>query len=608
MRPLRILNKLTFEPRREPGRRRIPWRPLGRTLALLAALAALQPAPAAAATGKLYALGGTAPSGSVWIGTHLWVSDRALGFCRLDDLGQDGALAINESTCSTDATWPGQPTYDPPPADGSDWRHFVYVPDSWPGSQGVWRLELDPVSETVTDAVLMAPGRALAIPGATATALGPDGELFVGSSLSGTIVRIIGRRLHPLEQRLQAVGKTSDGAGIAGLVHVGSTLYLAERSAVTKLGPVGNCTGRCTAAATPIVSSGRPTALVGGPGGLILADTDESGGATRVLRYRVDGTAAPVVYATAAVDGTLFTRVWGLAHDAAGNLFVGDDAGDGVQETRARIWRVGAGQPPVADSPPRPSLWQGAGVFVEVAGDVPVTLLAEQLRANGFRWVAVMTHHGTETRNEDTLANGWLKNFRAAGLRVGSWGYNQQQPEEEAALAAELVQRFGLEFHIANAEIEYKCSGDDGLCSGDIPAAAERFGRSARFARTFRELLPDLPGAVSTYGRVDMANLDWAAWRAGRFELLCQAYLNEREMDDPVLCAEGAMHEHWDLSEVHPTIGAYQGQAGRVAVEEYVARLRGAGVLGFSVYLSHHLTDEQYATFGEAIARLRIAR
>jgi hypothetical protein len=258
-------------------------------------------------------------------------------------------------------------------------------------------------------------------------------------------------------------------------------------------------------------------------------------------------------------------------------------------------------------APAATTLWDGAGVFVHIAGDVSATLLAETLRENGFRWVAVMTHHGLERLNEAALAGGWLDDLRSAGLRVGGWGYNQTEPEAEAALAAELVQRFGLEFHIANAELEYKCSGDDGLCSGDIEPAAERFGRSGRFVRAFRGVLPALPAAVSTYGRVDMANLDWGAWRAGGFHLLPQSYLNERNMDDPVLSVGGAVQERWALSAVHPTIGAYDGDAGEILIDEYVARLKKAGTTGFSVYLAHHVADEEYDVLGDAIETLGIA-
>lgn len=258
-------------------------------------------------------------------------------------------------------------------------------------------------------------------------------------------------------------------------------------------------------------------------------------------------------------------------------------------------------------APEATSLWEGAGVFVHIAGDISAALLARTLRENGFSWVAVMTHHGLELHNEDALERGWLKELRAAGLRVGGWGYNQTEPEAEAALAAELVERFGLDFHIANAELEYKCSGDDGLCSGAIDPAAERFGRSGRFVRAFRAVLPELPAAVSTYGRVDLANLDWAAWRAGGFHLLPQSYLNERHMDDPVLSAGGAVQERWALSAVHPTIGAYDGQAGEILIDEYVARLEEAGTTGFSVYLAHHIADEEYEELGEAIETRGIA-
>lgn len=151
-------------------------------------------------TAELYAAGVTAPAGQVWIGTHLWLSDQKRGFCRLDDREADGTHRIDASTCLTSASSPGQPTYDRPAPGARDGRHLVYVPDAASPGRGVVRLELDPAGQTIVDAVTTGRGTALARLGATASALGPDGNLYVATLESGLIVRVTNPRSLPRHQ------------------------------------------------------------------------------------------------------------------------------------------------------------------------------------------------------------------------------------------------------------------------------------------------------------------------------------------------------------------------------------------------------------------------
>src|SRR5262245_32315660 len=131
------------------------------------------------------------------------------------------------------------------------------------------------------------------------------------------------------------------------------------------------------------------------------------------------------------------------------------------------------------------SVWSGAGAFVMNEGNIDPKTLASQLKANGFRWAAFLLHDGLTT---DPIDAAWIQRFRAASggtVLLGGWGVNREHPEAEAALAAQLVDRYDLPFYIANAELEYKYSGDDGY-------SAERFGRSRRFVEAFRARKPGL--------------------------------------------------------------------------------------------------------------------
>ena len=128
--------------------------------------------------------------------------------------------------------------------------------------------------------------------------------------------------------------------------------------------------------------------------------------------------------------------------------------------------------------------WDEAGAFVWHESDVSPEVLGQELRHNGFGWVAVFLHDGLTA---DPVEDDWVARLRrASGLLVGGWGALRTQPVEEAALASSLVTRYGLDFYIADAEAEYGYSGTGA-------PDKERFRRSQKFVASFRELQPLLP-------------------------------------------------------------------------------------------------------------------
>jgi hypothetical protein len=277
---------------------------------------------AAGPAGTLAASGITSPGGQVVLGTHLWVADHALGFCRVD-FPPPAAVALNQNTCADTAkiVSPGQPVFDAS-------HNFVYVPDNSAKSQGVWRLTFDPVTETVGNLTLLAGGGGgLAGNRATATALGPDGNLYVGFLRNGNILRVTNPS--GATQLVQTVATTSDGRGLSALAFVGPDLYAAE-----------GCSA-CKAVATTS-SAAAPTALASdGKSVLYIAETPAID--STVLRFNV-ATGAEITFSNTGVfpDGTTtsYKFVTGLSVDNAGNLFVGDDPSDGAQIIQGHVWRV----------------------------------------------------------------------------------------------------------------------------------------------------------------------------------------------------------------------------------------------------------------------------
>ncbi|HET7743408.1 MAG TPA: hypothetical protein VFK76_01585 [Gaiellaceae bacterium] len=254
-----------------------------------------------------------------------------------------------------------------------------------------------------------------------------------------------------------------------------------------------------------------------------------------------------------------------------------------------------------ATTPPSPQSmsWEQAGAFVWHESDVSPEELGQELRANGFGWVAVFVQDGV---TEDPVENDWIARFRAAsGLAVGGWGALRTEPVREAQLASSLVTRDGLDFFIADAEADYAYSGLDG-------PSDERFRRSARFVSEFRRLQPALPAAVSSYCRPDQHDLDWNAWSTGGFAFLPQAYVNDLgNAASPKSCVEGAM-PFFPSSSVHPTVGMYPGVARSLSAAAYARLLGRAGTVGFSVYLAEtRMTPDGWRALGEAMLAQGIA-
>ena len=295
--------------------------------------------PADAVTSSLYAPGLTAPGGIVWIGSHLWVSDSALGFCRLDGPNASGTYAINPATCNTSASAPGQASY------AAD-KALVYVPDAAASSQGVWRLTFDPSSETLSGATLLAQNQGLGVARPSAVAIGPDHNLYIVSVGTPDVKRLNNPDGGAGAQAVQRIGGSASGGGVSGLAFVGGDLYLAERGLISVVRNATGCQANspCDARPTPIVVN-MPTALASdGTNVLWFADTPTS--TSNIVSFTLT-TGAQAVYTSSGVlsplNTTLFYFATALTLDPTGHLYIGDDPSHGLQPGSGRAWRVTPG-------------------------------------------------------------------------------------------------------------------------------------------------------------------------------------------------------------------------------------------------------------------------
>jgi hypothetical protein len=360
-----------------------------RAVALLAAslllplLVVLPAATSQAATGALVAEGVSAPAGLLWLpgglGGHLWVSDPHQGLCRLDDGALAAATCISLVTPPARTFQPGQPAYDAT-------NQLVYLPDSADAGQGVLVLGFDPSTETLSaprqlqrDLVTYAP---------RAVTLGPDGALYVASSVRGrAVLRVVDRLGTP---RLEGAANTLDGGPVAGLAFAGGDLYLAEQSGVTVVTSPLTCTG-CTARKSEIKATSPQAIAADASGRLFVSDTPLD----RSYVLRVDpGTGLQDLLASTGGATAPFLLARALTvHD--GQVVLGDDpTGSGLPAGRGRIWTLGADDAPetagTVDQPATAADVAAPHPSELVTGDLTAPAGAVRLGAN--LWVSDHVH------------------------------------------------------------------------------------------------------------------------------------------------------------------------------------------------------------------------
>ncbi|MBZ5533569.1 MAG: hypothetical protein LAO20_19235 [Acidobacteriia bacterium] len=187
------------------------------------------PNPIAVKRGILLASGITHPRGVLWLASNWWVSDEALGFCRIDvnPITGNGTL----SNCfQPDATFiPGQTAAGAPDANGVQ---VVYVPDASGITPSIYRFVFTPGpggGTLVLNGILDGTGsrkgtwlQTVALP------TGPfnDGALYVGYADSGFMEKITNPATAP--SAAGQIARLFNGTGVISMAFNGNDLYLSE--------------------------------------------------------------------------------------------------------------------------------------------------------------------------------------------------------------------------------------------------------------------------------------------------------------------------------------------------------------------------------------------
>jgi hypothetical protein len=293
-----------------------------------------------------YVTGVTAPRGMAMIDGHLWVSDRFVGLCRVDvNVSGQASLSNVCAPGTTGAFIPGQPvaTFTTNPVTGVKTVNHVFVPDLAQTSQGVWRFDYNPVTQSLSNPITALSG----LNRPSSLALGSDGNLYIGFFGLNQVNRILTPDTNPTLDK--GVGTTVDGGGVRSIAFVNNDLYLAETSNVT-LVPLATSRSKPIQAIrfgdTPGVTvKGFVSRLTQG-GALALASdgTDKlyMGVPVDVQAFSVS---VPQQYdlANRGFDGTNetpFVNATALAWDSANTLYVAEDSQGLNAPQSGHIWAV----------------------------------------------------------------------------------------------------------------------------------------------------------------------------------------------------------------------------------------------------------------------------
>ena len=310
------------------------------------------------------------PGGGVVVGQNLYTGDGANGFRHWKPVDSTNADPVNTGILVFD------PDFSKSLGGGElcfffcqvgqlafDGNQTVYVTaydhsKGQPGSvmfPGVWRINVDPISGFVTPGALLAPNAGLAGNQPTSIALGPDGNLYIGFLKNGNIVRLVNPMADPSDpaaaktQIVQSVGTAPNGRPVRSVAFVGTDLYLATTDglSVIKNAVAQQCLGGCNgvpvadgfAGVTHVgLTSNKPDVLymsINGQG--VWRYTISTQTSTLMARGGADpNTGAAVNFAFVGGHSNL------LQLDYQGNLWVGDDSGDGLTNFTGRIWYLSA--------------------------------------------------------------------------------------------------------------------------------------------------------------------------------------------------------------------------------------------------------------------------
>ncbi len=308
----------------------------------------------------------TALAGGVVVASQPWVCDASAGFAPVIStepgiadpflaVGTPGNIKLPISATTVPATC-GQSAFA---SEG-----FAYVTQAvvdtknTPSSaRGVLRVALNPSTGAFLGAAsTIATTAGLDGNQPTATALGPDGKLYVGFLKNGNVKRVISPDIGTT-QTVESVGNTPQGHAARAFAFIGSDLYIASVDALSVIrnATSTSCTGGCNAVVIADGFAGLSHTGITSDGVNALyfavAGSTQTPGGSQIWRYTPSNALFSFV-SSGGVDRNgahassfSFTAAKTnlLTLDAAGNLWIGDDPSNTGATDAGRLWTINAG-------------------------------------------------------------------------------------------------------------------------------------------------------------------------------------------------------------------------------------------------------------------------
>jgi hypothetical protein len=236
------------------------------------------------------------------------------------------------------------------------------------------------------------------------------------------------------------------------------------------------------------------------------------------------------------------------------------------------------------------------------------------MAANHVGWVACQCFDGDApgVYKFQSVMGSWRDDIRALGMDFGVWGVHHNDPTSDAARAINQIDTWGPDFYIADAEAEYKTD------TGGTRA------HSATFVNAFRATKPSFKAALTSYGGAYSPNVigdctnaaasvfDYKAWYDAGFHFHPQAYYNQNDVYDPLICVLHAQRANWPLSRVHIIVGIFSGGIRTMHGADYVPLMRQTDALlpnfgqavspqttyGFSAFLGDQMIQQDFVDLG----------
>lgn len=225
------------------------------------------------------------------------------------------------------------------------------------------------------------------------------------------------------------------------------------------------------------------------------------------------------------------------------------------------------------------------GLWVWDTSQQPIHETVIRAAERGIKWIAVKAQDGPSPYRLGTQQlETWRHVCETHGIHFGVWGFLYgHDARREAVTAAQVVNKYGAQFYIADAESGYENN-----------AAASQV-----FASTFQREHPHLPKALSSFGRIDFHRIDWHTWKRHGFTFMPQAYADVSNLLHPATCVEVAS-SIWHPSEMAVTLEASPHIPASVYGEWVTAAAR-KGVRGFNIWRADLASDQLLASVHQHI-------